>query len=387
MKKIITLILLIAGISQSAFTQQKNKGYQVVIDEYGKNVYNITYTRTSYSSEGYYFTVYNVYNLKGRLIIEVKAKHQKNAKKVTVEVRDPNGGVFSRINTEEGDYEIPSLEPFGNTGNYRILGGNDFPPQLSLKFMSNKYENVKVISVNATRPSTQTFVFYVFANELGSNKENNKTTQSKTTVNNNLFQGTKIFVDKDQIWKNVVTIDKNIFTIQSYPGKNNNLYKNKNIPQSTESGYIKNGKIYTRSADNTYLPDLYKYEFGKFYELNNENEYNDYFELNSVNSTSLSNSYVKSDPALEETPIALRKFTNLVIPQDDGQKNGKIAVQIKINKKGIVVDATPGVKGTTLNDKELWEKCKDAVMGARLTESETAPDIQTGVVVFNFKVK
>ncbi|MNY82356.1 hypothetical protein D3C86_2244000 [compost metagenome] len=58
-----------------------------------------------------------------------------------------------------------------------------------------------------------------------------------------------------------------------------------------------------------------------------------------------------------------------------------------INKSGVVIDATPGVKGTTLNDRELWQKCKDAVMGARLTQSESAPNVQIGVVVFNFKVK
>jgi hypothetical protein len=101
----------------------------------------------------------------------------------------------------------------------------------------------------------------------------------------------------------------------------------------------------------------------------------------------LANNYGEGGSGFGETPIALRKFTNLVTPQDDGQKTGKIAVRIKINKSGIVIDATPGVKGTTLNDRELWQKCKDAVMGARLTQSESAPDVQIGVVVFNFKVK
>jgi hypothetical protein len=101
----------------------------------------------------------------------------------------------------------------------------------------------------------------------------------------------------------------------------------------------------------------------------------------------LANNYGEGGSGFGETPIALRKFTNLVTPQDDGQKTGKIAVRIKINKSGVVIDATPGVKGTTLNDRELWQKCRDAVMGARLTQSDSAPDVQIGVVVFNFKVK
>ncbi|WP_316747515.1 energy transducer TonB [Pedobacter gandavensis] len=101
----------------------------------------------------------------------------------------------------------------------------------------------------------------------------------------------------------------------------------------------------------------------------------------------LANNYGEGGSGFGETPIALRKFTNLVTPQDDGQKTGKIAVRIKINKSGVVIDATPGVKGTTLSDKELWRKCKEAVMGARLTQADNAPDVQIGVVVFNFKVK
>ncbi len=96
---------------------------------------------------------------------------------------------------------------------------------------------------------------------------------------------------------------------------------------------------------------------------------------------------VKAAQDLGKTPIPLRKFTNLVTPQDDGQKTGKIAVRIRINKGGVVIEATPGVKGTTLNDRELWQKCKDAVLGARLSASDAAPDVQIGVVVFNFKVK
>jgi hypothetical protein len=88
-----------------------------------------------------------------------------------------------------------------------------------------------------------------------------------------------------------------------------------------------------------------------------------------------------------ETPFALRKFTNLVMPQDDGEQMGKVAVRIKVDKAGNVIDATPGVKGTTLNNRELWQKCKVAIMGAKLTTSAAAPSIQIGVVVFNFRVK
>jgi len=97
--------------------------------------------------------------------------------------------------------------------------------------------------------------------------------------------------------------------------------------------------------------------------------------------------YGEGGSGFGETPIDIRKFTNLVPPVDDGQKTGKIAVRIKVTKSGIVLDATPGVKGTTLNDRDLWQKCKDAVMKARVTESEGGPDVQIKVVIFYFKVK
>jgi len=107
----------------------------------------------------------------------------------------------------------------------------------------------------------------------------------------------------------------------------------------------------------------------------------------SVNGDPLSNNYGEGGSGFGDKPIELRKFTNLVTPRDDGQKTGKIAVRITFNKEGVVINATPGVKGTTLSDRDLWQKCKDAVMGARLSESSGGPDVQNGVVVFNFKVK
>jgi len=90
---------------------------------------------------------------------------------------------------------------------------------------------------------------------------------------------------------------------------------------------------------------------------------------------------------LSETPFALRNFTNLVMPDDDGKKTGKIAVRIKVDNVGNVIDATPGVKGTTLNDRDLWQKCRASIMNAKMNTTESPPSIQVGIVVFNFRVK
>lgn len=107
----------------------------------------------------------------------------------------------------------------------------------------------------------------------------------------------------------------------------------------------------------------------------------------SIHGDPMAPNYGEGGSGFGDTAIPLRRFTNLVTPQDDGQKTGKVAVRISINKNGVVVNATPGVKGTTLADRILWEKCRQAVMGATLNKSEEGPDIQIGVVIFNFKVK
>ena len=101
----------------------------------------------------------------------------------------------------------------------------------------------------------------------------------------------------------------------------------------------------------------------------------------------LANNYGEGGSGFGEKPIPIRNFVNFVPPKDDGQKTGKIAVRLKFSKNGTIIDAIPGVKGTTLNDRELWQKCKEAIMAARLNASDLGPEVQMGVVTINFKVK
>lgn len=71
--------------------------------------------------------------------------------------------------------------------------------------------------------------------------------------------------------------------------------------------------------------------------------------------------------------------------EDAGQATGKIVVDIMVDKNGTVTSARVG-KGTTIPDYKLQQKCITAVNGARFNHSETAPDVQQGSFVFNFKV-
>ncbi|QBQ40511.1 energy transducer TonB [Sphingobacterium psychroaquaticum] len=85
--------------------------------------------------------------------------------------------------------------------------------------------------------------------------------------------------------------------------------------------------------------------------------------------------------------IANRRFEVRPNIQDDGQQAGRVAVEFSVNRSGVVTRARAGVKGTTISSRALLEKCERAVMGARLNQLPNAPDSQTGVIVFNFKLR
>lgn len=85
--------------------------------------------------------------------------------------------------------------------------------------------------------------------------------------------------------------------------------------------------------------------------------------------------------------LANRRFLSTPQIDDQGQSSGKIAVEIRVDKTGEVIFARAGARGTTLSDLSLWRKCEAAVLGAKLNRLESAPDVQIGVVMFNFKVR
>lgn len=85
--------------------------------------------------------------------------------------------------------------------------------------------------------------------------------------------------------------------------------------------------------------------------------------------------------------IANRKFEVPPNIKDDGQQAGRVAVQFTVNKSGAVTSARAGVRGTTISNRALLEKCERAMMSAKLNALENAPASQSGVIVFNFKLR
>ena len=68
-------------------------------------------------------------------------------------------------------------------------------------------------------------------------------------------------------------------------------------------------------------------------------------------------------------------------------KSGKVVVKISVDQYGSVVSATPGITGTTVQDKVLWEAAKKAALEAKFNLSSSAPTIQEGTITYIFRLK
>lgn len=100
----------------------------------------------------------------------------------------------------------------------------------------------------------------------------------------------------------------------------------------------------------------------------------------------LTNSYTGS--ANGDTRIVpLNEFKNLVLPKDNGMVNGKIMVRAKIDRKGKIISAIAGAKGTTLADTELYRACEKALLKASYDPATDGPEFRTVTAQFMFKIK
>lgn len=72
---------------------------------------------------------------------------------------------------------------------------------------------------------------------------------------------------------------------------------------------------------------------------------------------------------------------------DDGQSEGRIAVQITVSRDGNIISAKAGGRGTTIQSASLWKKCEEAARQAKLNSISDGPEIQSGIVIFSFKLQ
>ncbi len=82
-----------------------------------------------------------------------------------------------------------------------------------------------------------------------------------------------------------------------------------------------------------------------------------------------------------------RRSLSLPIPDYIYQEQGKVVVEVRVDKSGKVIQAIPGIKGSTILDDYLLKVAKEAALKARFEAKSDAPAVQKGTITYNFMLK
>jgi TonB family protein len=82
-----------------------------------------------------------------------------------------------------------------------------------------------------------------------------------------------------------------------------------------------------------------------------------------------------------------RGFQSLPSPKYKLQVEGRVVVEVSVDREGKVIQAIPGTKGSTTLDESLLKVAKDAALSARFEVKNDAPAIQKGTITYNFILK
>ena len=82
-----------------------------------------------------------------------------------------------------------------------------------------------------------------------------------------------------------------------------------------------------------------------------------------------------------------RTFLNLATPKYDYSGEGKVVVEISVDRNGRVIEAIPGVKGSTTLDEYLLQVSKKAALQSIFQQKSDAPAVQKGTITYNFMLR
>jgi outer membrane biosynthesis protein TonB len=82
-----------------------------------------------------------------------------------------------------------------------------------------------------------------------------------------------------------------------------------------------------------------------------------------------------------------RGFQSLPKPNYDYQGEGKVVVEVSVDRSGKVIQARPGFTGSTTLDDYLLKVAKEAALKARFEAKSNAPAVQKGTITYNFVLK
>ena len=81
-----------------------------------------------------------------------------------------------------------------------------------------------------------------------------------------------------------------------------------------------------------------------------------------------------------------RKALNKPAPNYTCQEQGKVAVQVSVDRNGNTISATPGVQGTTNTARCLLDQAKIAAMNTKWQPDSNAPEKQVGKIIYSFSL-
>lgn len=79
-----------------------------------------------------------------------------------------------------------------------------------------------------------------------------------------------------------------------------------------------------------------------------------------------------------------RGFQSLPKPAYEYQEEGKVVVEVSVDRSGKVTQAIPGIKGSTTLNEYLLRVAKEAALKARFDPKSDVPVIQKGTITYNF---
>lgn len=100
-----------------------------------------------------------------------------------------------------------------------------------------------------------------------------------------------------------------------------------------------------------------------------------------LNETPGQYSYSEESPYTASAVLEGRSV-NGALPSFISHMTGKVVVEIWVDNYGIVQKAVAGADGTTVTDKDLWNKARLAAMGASFNMSADAPAMQKGTITY-----
>jgi len=85
--------------------------------------------------------------------------------------------------------------------------------------------------------------------------------------------------------------------------------------------------------------------------------------------------------------LAGRGVQRLPLPEYNYQGEGRVVVEVSVDRSGKVTQAVAGVKGSNTLDEYLLKVAKEAALKAQFDVKNDAPFIQKGTITYNFILK